>query len=122
MKKVSIISRIFLGSIFLIFGLNGFLNFIQTPELAPEALAFMMALVKTGYMMPIVKLIEIITGAMMLFNKKEHLALILLAPILFNIISFHIFLDFAGAGMSVLLLIVFIWRVKENWEIYKKII
>lgn len=46
-------ARIFMGLPFFIFGLNGFLNFIPQPTTpAPAgALAFQVAMVKTGYLL-----------------------------------------------------------------------
>ena len=45
MKKVSTIARYLLGLIFIVFGLNGFLNFIhQPPPANPLAIQFFIAI------------------------------------------------------------------------------
>ncbi len=83
-------SRVLLGLIFLIFGLNGFFNFLPPqPPLPEAALKFVMALVETGYMMKLVKTIEVLSGILLLFNLFVPLALLLLAPIVVNIFLFH---------------------------------
>jgi putative oxidoreductase len=102
MKKASLIVRILLGLIVLIFGLNKFIHFMPTPPLTPEAEEFMSALINTGYLMNAVAVIEILTGIMLLLNLFQRLALILLFPVLLNAFWFHLFLDPAGiAGVFV---------------------
>ncbi|HMJ51189.1 MAG TPA: DoxX family protein [Polyangiaceae bacterium] len=94
-------SRVLLGCIFLVFGLNGFLNFLPQPANVPEgALAFGGALFKTGYMFPLIKGTEIVVGALLLSNRFVPLALALVAPIVVNIFAFHAFLAPAGVGLA----------------------
>ena len=49
-------ARILLGLVFFVCGLNGFLNFIPPPStpMPEQAMAFIGALVATGYMLPLV--------------------------------------------------------------------
>ena len=56
------LARILLGLPFFVGGLNGFLEFAPMPELTEPAAAFMGALVQTGYLLPLVKAIELLTG------------------------------------------------------------
>ena len=85
-----------MGLMFFVFGLNGFLNFLPQPSTPmPEgADAFGGALMKTGYMFPLIKGTEVVAGAMLLGNRFVPLALTLLAPIVVNIAAFHLILDF----------------------------
>ena len=96
--KVITGARIVLGLMLVVFGLNKFLQFMPTPPMTDEAGPFMGALVGTGYMMPIVAVVEIAVGALLLFNRYVALALLLLAPISVNIVAFHLFLDIGGIG------------------------
>ena len=96
--KVITGARIVLGLMLVVFGLNKFLQFIPVPPMTDEAGSFMGALVGTGYMMPIVAVVEIVVGALLLFNRYVALALLLLAPISVNIVAFHLFLDIGGIG------------------------
>ena len=116
---IKISSRFILGLIFVVFGLNGFFNFMPTPPLPPTALDFIMALVKTGYMMPLVKAIEVIAGIMILWGgKKEFLGLVLLCPILVNIFLFHAILAPSGLLMPIALVIMFKIRVWHHRDKY----
>jgi uncharacterized membrane protein YphA (DoxX/SURF4 family) len=105
-------ARVLLGSLFFVGGLNGFLNFIPPPSMPmPEAaVSFGMALMKTGYMFPLIKGTEVACGALLLFNRYVPLALAVLAPIVINIFAFHAFLTPGDIGMaaSVVLLEVYL--------------
>ncbi|MEM6531386.1 MAG: DoxX family protein [Myxococcota bacterium] len=92
-------ARSLLGLIFFVFGLNGFLGFIELPPMPEGAGAFMGALAATGYMFPLIKGLEVITGLLLLTGTLVPLSLILLAPIVVNIVAFHGVL--APAGMAV---------------------
>lgn len=93
MKKAFVIARIMLGLIFVIFGLNGFLNFLPQPPLAEPGLKFVMALAETGYMFPLIKGLEVISGVLLLSGFFVPLALLILAPIVVNIFLFHTILS-----------------------------
>ena len=96
-------ARIFLGTAFVVFGLNFFFGFLPQPEHSGEAGAFLGALFVTGYMFPLIKITEIVAGVMLLTNRFVPLALLLLAPVLVNIVAFHAFLEPAGLGIGVAL-------------------
>jgi uncharacterized membrane protein YphA (DoxX/SURF4 family) len=118
MKKVALIARLLLGVIFFVFGLNGFLNFLPAQPLPEPAMNFVMGLVGTGYMMPLIKGIEVLAGALLLSGFFVPLALLLLAPIVVNIILFHTILS---PGLAVPLVILILGLVvaydrKENFK------
>jgi uncharacterized membrane protein YphA (DoxX/SURF4 family) len=84
------IVRVLLGLMFLVFGLNGFLNFIPAPkDLPPELVTVSTGLMKGGYM-TVVSTTEILVALLLLTNLFVPLALALLAPIVVGIITFHI--------------------------------
>ena len=99
------VAHVLLGLMFAIFGLNGFLNFIPAPTTPPPegAMAFAIALMKTSYMMPLIKGTEVLVGVLLLLNRFVPLALVLLAPVVVNIVAFHAFLAPTGLGMTVVI-------------------
>jgi uncharacterized membrane protein YphA (DoxX/SURF4 family) len=105
-RHIPTIARVLLGLMFFVFGLNHFLNFIPPPkEMPPEkAMAFAMALMNTGYMMPLIKGVETLCGLLLLVNRFVPLALVLLAPVIVNIVAFHLFLAPSGAAMVIVIL------------------
>jgi hypothetical protein len=100
MKKSALAIRILLGSIFLIFGLNGFLQFIPQFAMPEGAIAFFGALAKTGYMLPLLFAAQIVGGALLLAGMVP-LGLVILAPIVVNIVAFHVFLAPGGLPLAV---------------------
>ncbi|MBI3192182.1 MAG: DoxX family membrane protein [Pedosphaera parvula] len=106
-RHVPTIARLLMGLMFLVFGLNGFLNFIPQPkDPMPEgAAAFAGALMKTGYMFPLVMGTQLLVGTLLLLNRFVPLALALIAPIIVGIVTFHIFLAPASIGPGIVVLV-----------------
>ncbi len=96
-------ARLLLGLIFVVFGLNGFLNFVPLPPLEGNAAAFMGGLAAAGYFFPMLKITEIVVGIALLANRFVPLALVVLAPITVNIVAFH---SLAPEGLPLALVIV----------------
>jgi len=99
-------ARCALGFVFFASGLAGLLNLLPPPSTPmPEgAMALGAALMKTGYMFPLIKATETVAGALLLANCFVPLALVLLAPVLVNIVAFHTFLTPGEVGFPVALL------------------
>jgi hypothetical protein len=69
MKKATIISRVLLGFLYLVFGLDYFLHFIPyQPNHTGRVAAFKSALLDVGYFYPMIKSIQIIGGISLLTN------------------------------------------------------
>jgi|KBSSwiStaDraftv2_1062776.scaffolds.fasta_scaffold483114_1 uncharacterized membrane protein YphA (DoxX/SURF4 family) len=94
-RVVPIAARLFLGLGFTVFGLNSFLHFMRLPAPPPGAGAgaFLGALGAGGYLFPLLNVTEVVTGLLLLSGLFVPLALAVLAPILVNIIGFHLFLE-----------------------------
>ena len=82
-----------LGLIFFVFGLNGFLNFLEMPEMTGDAAAYMGGLGAAEYFFPLLKSVEVVGGLLLLVRRLPGLALVLLAPVVVQIFLFHAFLD-----------------------------
>ena len=102
-KKLYIGARLLFGLGFLIFGINGFLQFMPNPPMTAEAGSLMGAFAKTGYFFPMIKTIEISVGILLLANIFAPFAVILIAPILIGITTIHLFLNPAGLPMMIIL-------------------
>jgi uncharacterized membrane protein YphA (DoxX/SURF4 family) len=101
MRIVTLIARILLGLMFIVFGLNGFLNFLNMGPM-PTGLAgqFIGALVQSHYFW-VVAALQVIGGVLLLVNRCVPLGLVLLGPVIVNILLYHIFLNPAGMGMAI---------------------
>lgn len=94
--------RLLMGLAFFVSGLNGLHPFLPQPSapMSEGAMAFAGALMKTGYMMPLIFVTQLITGVFLLANRFVPLALALIAPFLVNSIAFHVFLAPSGLVMA----------------------
>lgn len=91
-RRLQTAARISLGLIFFVFGLNGFLHVLPQPPMPAAAGAFAGALASAGYLFPLLKAVEVMAGALLLTGIWVPFALTLLAPIILNIVGFHLFL------------------------------
>src|SRR3982075_1124320 len=101
MKILTLIARLLLGLIFVVFGLNGFLNFLSMGPM-PSGLAgqFVGALVLSHYFW-VVAALKVAGGALRLVNRFVPLGLVLLGPVIVNIILYHVFLNLTGIALAI---------------------
>jgi putative oxidoreductase len=108
MKIASLIARILLGLVFVVFGLNGFLHFI--PGQLPPGLAgdFLRALLQSHYVL-FVSAVELVSGVLLLANRYVILGLVLIGPVIVNILLFHIFL--LPSGILIAIFVAILWAI-----------
>jgi uncharacterized membrane protein YphA (DoxX/SURF4 family) len=94
------VARVLLGLVFFVFGLNGFLHFIPQPAPPQPAMAFFGALLATGYMLPLIMGTQVLVGLLLLLNRWVPLALAMIAPIIVNIVAFHLALAPSGLPLA----------------------
>lgn len=119
--KVYFGSRLVLGLIYFVFGLNGFLNFIPAPADMPEgAQAFMGGMTSASYFMPLLKGTEVVAGLLLLSGYAAPLALIVLAPITLQILLFHGFLTpgIQNSIMPLVMTALHILAAQAYWNLY----
>ncbi|WP_437504129.1 membrane spanning transport protein [Sorangium sp. So ce1099] len=93
-------TRIALGLIILLGGINGFVRIVPVPEpLHP----FTQLLVDSGYVYA-VKAVELTASVLLLLDRRRPLALALLWPVVVNIALFHLLLDHRAGVNAVILL------------------
>ena len=104
MKIATIIARVLLGLIFVVFGSNIFLHFIPMPPPSPGLVGdFTKALFLSHYL-HVVAVFQIVGG------------LLLLAPVIVNIDLVHILMDPSGLPMATvisILLVFLVWRYRD---------
>lgn len=88
MKYFLLASRLLLGLIFFILGLNLILHFIHMPYPTGDALTWYGIMAPHGWM-TFVGVIQMIGGLLLLVGRFVPLALTLLAPIIVNILLYH---------------------------------
>lgn len=106
MKITVLVSRILLGFLYLVFGLDYFLHFIPYQPLHTGAAgAFIAGLKGTGYFYPMQKVIQITGGLSLLFNRYAPFSAVVLFPISLNVLLFHTILVPSGWLMGVTLMV-----------------
>jgi putative oxidoreductase len=99
-SKFTQITRILLGVILLLSGLNKLFKFIPTP-----ADDLLQTFGQVDYIIPIVAVLEIIIAMLLLTKRWVAFALILLVPLSLNILLFHIYLNLEGIAPAILVAI-----------------
>jgi hypothetical protein len=105
---MSVIARYLAGVIFLVFGLNGFVNFIPFPPPTGVAGQFMGALYASHYLW-VIFAFQLVAGVLLLVNRYVPLAVALLAPVIVNILSFHVLM--APSGLPLALVVALLWAL-----------
>jgi putative oxidoreductase len=107
-KIAALISRVLLGIAFTVFGLNGFLQFIpQGPMPTGQAGQFMVVFFASHYYVPVFA-VQLVCGILFLVNRYVALALTLIAPVIFNILVFHLLMNPGGIGAGALVTLLWI--------------
>jgi hypothetical protein len=113
MKIVTLIARLLLGLMFLVFGANAFLNFIPMGAMPPGLAGQFMTVLFAAHYFYIVGAIMVFSGILLLANRFVGLGLTLLAPVLFNILVFHVLMNPSGIGLGALATL--LWLL-VGWE------
>lgn len=122
MKTVFLVTipRVLLGLLFLVSAVDGFwwlatgTNLIHPPT-SERGLAFEAALQNSGFIWPMVKVVNLAGGLSLLLNLAPAFGLVLLAPIMTVIVFFHLVLNPQGIPVALImtvlgLLLVFAYR------------
>lgn len=114
--------QVIAGLMLVVFGLNKFLQFIPMGAPAEQMGAFLGALGATGYMFPLIAVIEIVAGVSFLLNKYASLMVLVVIPVMLNAFLAHLFLDPAGIGGSALIMLMLIGIIVRHFNRYKDVL
>lgn len=112
-SKFTMITRILLGIILLLSGLNKILKIIPTP-----ADNLIESFGQVDYIFPIVAVMEILIALMLLSKKWVAFALVLLVPLSINILLFHLYLNFGGILPALVVAILNGILIYKHWRQY----
>ena len=116
MKIATVIARVLLGLVFVVFGSNAFLHFIPMPPL-PQNLAgdYTRVFIASGYVY-VIGALQVIGGLLLLIGRFVPLGLTILGAIIVNILIFHALMAPEGfaIGLIVTALEIFlVWRYRD---------
>lgn len=119
--KLLLAVQIIAGSLLILFGLNGFLHFMPTPDANAQMAAFGGAVYQTGYIFPMMATFEILAGIAFLANRYATLMAILVMPFMLNAFLAHLFLDMKGIAPSLIIVSSIIIILIKNRKSYSLI-
>jgi putative oxidoreductase len=121
MKIAVVIARVLLGLVFLVFGLNVYFNFIPAQPLPGDAGALSMLMFQHGWF-SFYGVLYIVGAILLLVGRYVPLGLLLLAPIIVNILLFHITLAPAGIGPGLVCTVLEIFLIYAYWPAFASIV
>jgi putative oxidoreductase len=119
MKIATIIIRSLIGLLLLFASISYFLHLFPEPPLAGNMKTFNDGLKASGYLVPLVKTIELICGLSFVTGKFNKITYILLMPISINIICTHLFLAPEGIPVAAFVFLGNIFLLYTKWDSYK---
>lgn len=105
MKLATIIVRSLLGLLFLFASITFFFRLITPPPPVGAMKLFSEGLASSIYLLPTVKVVELLCGVAFLSGRFVALATVLIAPIIVNIVLIHAFLDPKGLPVALFLVL-----------------
>ena len=101
MKIAAIIARILMGLMFLFASITYLFKLFTPPPLTGAMKVFNDGLEASVYLMPTVKVIELLCGLAFVSGKFVRLAVVVIFPILVNIVCINIFLTPEGLPIAI---------------------
>ncbi len=108
MKILTIVVRILLGLVFVVFGSNGFLQFLPMPPLPHNITGDFLHAFFVSHYVYAVAACQVVGGFFLILGRFVPLGLTILGPVIVNIVLFHIFL--AAEGLPLALVIAALFR------------
>lgn len=122
MKVVTVILRTLMGLLFLFASIAFFFKLITPPPLTGPMKLFTDGMAASIYLLPTVKVIELLCGAAFLTGRFVPLATVLIAPIIVNITLLHAFLDPKGLPVALFLVLANSFVAYANRDSYKPLL
>lgn len=119
MKIAAVIVRVLMGLLFLFASVVYFLKLITPPPMAGAMQVFNAGIEASVYLMPTVKVIELMCGLALVSGRFVRLAVVVIFPIIVNILGVHIFLDHSGLPVAIPLVLADLFLAYSYRESYK---
>lgn len=121
MKIVKLILFGLFGLIFVIQGLNKLFNFIPVEGLTEEQLEMFGHLQAITWLMPLIGVAEIVSGLLLALPKFRALGALIALPVTTGILLHHLTLEPMGLVIGIVLFLLNIWALADNWHKYRQI-
>lgn len=115
MRYVVMGARIIEGLIFLVFGLNALLHFINLPPPTGDAYTWYRIMAQYHWI-NFVAVVQVIGGLLLVVNRFVPLGLTILAPVIVNILLFHALLSPHGIATAIVVLVLELFLIAVYWR------
>jgi len=105
MKVASIIIRVLMGLMFAFASIAFFFKLMDVPEPTGNVKIFNDGMLASVYLMPTVKVFELLCAIAFLSGRFVPLATVVIFPIILNILLVHVFMQPSGLPIAILLMI-----------------
>jgi len=119
MKIATIIIRSLLGLLLLFASISYFFHLFPEPPLTGNIKLFNEGIKASGYLMPLVKTVELVCGLSFVTGKFNKLAYIVYMPVSVNIMFTHICLAPEGIPVALFVFLSNIFLIYSKWDSYK---
>ena len=104
-------------------GLNKFLNYMPVPENLPEEmLKDATAMMEIAWLMPLIAIVEIISGVLILIPRMRALGVLMVFPVMVGILLTHTLVEPSGLPVALIIWVIMIWMIVDNWHKYKPLL
>ena len=122
MKIATIVVRVLLGLVFVVFGSNGFLQFLPMPPLPHDVTGDFLRAFFVSHYIYAVAACQVIGGLLLLIGRFVPLGLTILGPVIVNIVLFHIFLAVEGLPLALIIAALFLFLLWRYWAAFAAIV
>jgi putative oxidoreductase len=99
-KKIYTVIRYLFGLGMTLFGLANLFQSLPLHSFPGSAGILMQAFADSGYILPAVGFTQLVLGIALISNRFIPLALVFFAPVVVNVVLFHVFMDMASIAMA----------------------
>ena len=111
-----------MGLLFLFASIVVLFKLFPQPEQTGNVKIFMDGVNASGYLLPLIKITELLCGIAFVVGRFVPLATVVIAPIIVNIFFFHAFVDTAGLPVAVFLVSANIFLAFAYWDKFKPLL
>lgn len=119
MRKTAVAVRVLMGLLFLFASITYLFKLFTPPPMTGPMKTFNDGLEAARYLMPTVKVLELLCGLSFVSGKFVRLAVVVIFPILVNIVGVHLFIDTSGLPVALLLLLANLFLAYHYRESYR---
>lgn len=119
MKIAATIARYLLALIFLVFGLNHYLNFIPMGAMPTGLAGQFFSVLMVSHYLYVVAFFEVAPAVLLLINRYVPLSLTLLGPVIFNILLTGLLISRQALPMAAILIVLWLlvaYRVRSAFS------